>query len=173
MRLGAHGWGLHAGSRCGFCEPYAGMWDRVFARAFVQQFATDPMAMATIREVVRLELPPWTMIRLFGVGITEVMADLLVQGRWHVHAPVRMEDQGGGQLDAEEPDIAEIEQAPVAAGSSDPAPRPAPPPEDGSLPRNADEAAIVAGMKQASIMGTPFCEECAKAAQRARGAAVA
>jgi hypothetical protein len=146
----------------------------VFARAFAQRLVTDPMAMAAIREVLRLELPPWTMVRLSPVEAAELIADLLARGHWHVHAPARMEEQGGGQLDAEEPDIAEIEQAPVAASSSDPAPKPALPPEEGSLPRNADEAAIAAAMKLASELGIPFCEECARAAmQRAKGAAVA
>jgi hypothetical protein len=174
MRLGAHGWELHAGSRCAACEPFAGMRDRVFARVFVQRFATDPLAMAAIREVVRWELPPWTMIRLFSADTTELMADLLVRGHWHVHAPARMEDQGGGQSETEELDIAQIEQAPAPARSSNPAPRPAPPPEEGSLPRNADEAAIAAAMKAASAQGIPFCEECARAAlSRAQGAAVA
>jgi hypothetical protein len=174
MRLGAHGWELHAGSRCVACEPYAGLRDRVFARVFVQRFLSDPMAMGAIREVLRLELPPWTMIRVFNVGTTELMTDLLARGLWHVHAPARMEDQGGGQAEAEEPDIAEIEQAPAASTSNDPVRRPAPPPEEGSLPRNADEAAIVASLKLASEQGIPFCEECAKAAlKRAQGAAVA
>lgn len=174
IRLGAHGWELHVGSRCADCEPFGRMRDRVFARVFMQRFAADPMATAAIRQALRMELPPWTMIRLFDGNATELMADLLVRGEWHVHAPLRMKDQGGGVSEAEEPDIAEIEQAPAAAGSSDPAPRPAPPPEEGSLPRTADEAAIAAAMKLASQLGIPFCEECAKAAlKRAQEAAVA
>jgi hypothetical protein len=114
------------------------------------------------------------MIKLFSVDAADLVADRLARGVWHVHAPARMEDQGGSKSETEEPDIAEIEQAPAAARSSDPAPRPAAPPEEGSLPRDADEAAIAAAMKAAAQLGVPFCEECARAAlQRARGAAVA
>ena len=145
----------------------------MFARVLVQRLAADPLALAAMRQVVYGAPPPWTMIRIFPVDTTELMVDLLARGVWHVHAPERPEDQGGGQLEAEEADIAEIEQAP-AASSSDAAPRPAPPPEEGSLPRNADEAAIAVSMKLAAKLGIPFCEECAKAAlQRAKGAAVA
>ena len=55
-----------------------------------------------------------------------------------------------------------------------PEPPPQRPQEEGSLPRDADEAAIAAGMKMASLLGIPFCEECARAAlKRAREAAYA
>jgi len=173
IRLGAHGWEMHPGSRCAGCTPYPGLRDRVFARVMVQRLAADPLALAAMRQVVYGAPPPWTMIRLFPGDTTELMVDLLARGVWHVHAPERPEDQGGGQSEAEEADIAEIEQAPAASSSSDAA-RPAPPPEEGSLPRNADEAAIAAAMKLASQLGIPFCEECAKAAlKRAKETAVA
>ncbi|KAA6460914.1 hypothetical protein DYQ86_11575 [Acidobacteria bacterium AB60] len=169
VRLGAHGWELHPGSRCGGCEPYPGLRDGVFARVFVQGFANDALAMGAIREVLREALPPWTMIRLFSDDAVELLGDLLERGVWHVHAPAPPKDNGGGKSETEELDIAEMvpAAAPAASGA---APRPAPPPEDGSLPRNADEAAIAASMKTAAALGIPFCEECAKAALQ-RGAA--
>ncbi len=174
VRLGAQGWELHPGTACAVCEPYPGLRDRLRARLFLQRFAKDPLAAEAIRHLLWRETPPWVMTKVTAPDATALMADLLSRGIWHVHAPPKLQDQGGGKSEAEvvEEDIAEIVQAP--ASSSEPAPRPAPPPEEGSLPRDADEAAIAAGMKLASLLGIPFCEECARAAmKRAQGAAVA
>jgi hypothetical protein len=165
---------LHPGRECGNCEPYPGLRDRLWARMFLQGLARDPLAAIAIRHVLWGETHSWTMTKITGVDATGQMADLLSRGIWHVHAPPLPEDQGGGggENEAEEEDIADIELA--AAASDGPAPRAAPPPEEALLPRNADEAAIAAGMKLASLLGIPFCEECAKAAlARTRGAAVA
>jgi hypothetical protein len=174
IRLGAEGWELHPGIECGNCDPYPGLRDRLWARMFLGRIASDPLAADAIRHALWCGVHPWTMTKTMGVDAVGQMADLLSRGIWHVHAPPLPDDQGGGgsEVEAEEEDMAEIAQAPAA--SDGPAPRPAPPPEEGSLPRNADEAAIAAGMKLASLLGIPFCEECAKAAlKRAREAAVA
>ena len=154
------------------CKPYPGLRDRLWARMFLLRIAKDPLAAEAIRHALWRDAHPWVMTKTMGVDATGQMADLLSRGIWHVHAPPLPDDQGGGVSEAEEEDIAEIEQVPAA--SDGPAPRPAPPPEEGLLPRNADEAAIAAGMKLASLLGIPFCEECARAAlKRAREAAVA
>ena len=172
IRIGADGWELHPGRECGDCEPYPGLRDGLWARMFLQGLARDPLAAVAIRHVLWGETHPWTMTKTTGVDATGQMADLLSRGIWHVHAPRLPDDQGGGVSEAEELDIAEI--APAPAASDGPAPQAAPPPEDALLPRNADEAAIAAGMKLAALLGIPFCEECARAAlARARGAAVA
>jgi hypothetical protein len=174
IRLGVHGWELRPGTECDDCEPYPGMRDLLWARIFLQGMAKDPLAVDAIRHLLWSETHPWTLTKVASVDQTGLMADLLSRGLWHVHAPPIPDDQGGGssEVDAEEEDIADIEQGP--ASSNDPAPRAAPPPEEASLPRTADEAAIATAMKLAAELGIPFCEECAKAAMnRAREAAVA
>lgn len=57
--------------------------------------------------------------------------------------------------------------APAPAASSaraTPAPAPSPAPADSTFGANLDVAAMVAVLQQAAQDGTPFCEECARAA---------
>jgi hypothetical protein len=109
---------------------------------------------------------PWALTRISANLAAAQMAALLSSGIWHVHAPAPPEAGGGAASEAvaEEKDIAEIVQG--AALREEPAARPQPVAEEGLLPRSADEAAIAQSMKTASKLGTPFCEECAKASEK-------
>jgi hypothetical protein len=99
------------------------------------------------------------------------MAKLLVDGAWHVHAPVLPKTEGAGGSESEEIDLAEIVSS-LPLSPTSPEPPAAKPQDEGSLPANADEAAIAEGLKMASLLGIPFCEECARAAlKRAQEAA--
>jgi hypothetical protein len=175
--LGASRWELHPGTKCADCHPYPSLRDRFWARTFVRNLMTEPLAATAIRQLLSREVHPWPLPRTTADDATEQLASLLNWGLWHVHAPALPKDNGGasGESDGhqeEEKDIAEIVRAP--ARRPEPAARPKPIEEEGSLPRTADEAAIANGMKLASRLGIPFCEECAKAAlKRAREAAVA
>ena len=105
--------------------------------------------------------------------VIDWMARLLELGEWHVHAPELPETGGAAGEDgaAEETDLAQIVSA-LPSRRESPEPPPVRAPEEGSLPGNADEAAIAAGMKMASLLGIPFCEECARAALKRKREAV-
>jgi len=95
------------------------------------------------------------------------MAKRLADGEWHVHAPSLPDTDSAapGESSApEEVDLAEIVSS-LPASPNSPA-LPPPPQKEGQLARNADEQAIAAAMKQASALGMPFCEECARAAMK-------
>ena len=174
IRLDASGWELHPGPECEGCTPHHGLRERAPARIFLQRFKRDPFAVETMRHIMARDVLPGPLNRITTDEVTNHFAALLGRGLWHVHAPALREDDAGGKPGSEpeeEEDLAEIVQG-AAPQASDQSPRPQPVQEEGALPRNADEAAIVAAMKLASKLGIPFCEECAKAAmKRAREAA--
>ena len=175
IRLGVRGWELHRGAACDGCTPVPGLRDRSWACLWLQQLKTDPAALYALRHVLQASNTWWPLHKATSDQTIAWMANLLRDGEWHVHAPVLPDTTGGapGESAAPEEDLADIVSAPPAPGSSPP-PRPSPPPQEGQLPRTADEQAIAAAMKQASALGIPFCEECARAAlKRAGEAAVA
>ena len=175
IRLGVRGWELHRGPACaGGCEPVSGLRDRFWASLWLRQFKSEPSAIYVIRHLVAESNSSWPLPKTATDGAIDLMANLLRDGEWHVHAPVLPEGGGAAGTDsaAEEEDLAETVSA-LPALSDRPEPPP-PPQEEALLPRNADEEAIAAAMKLASQLGIPFCEECARAAlKRAREAAVA
>ncbi len=173
IRLGVQGWELHRGPACNGCTPVPGLRDRFWARAWLQQFKSDQASLFAIRHLVLEFNTRWALPKATTDQTIDWMAKLLEDGEWHVHAPVLHDGGAAGGSDAaplEEEDLAEIVSAPSAASARPAAPPP--PVEEGALPRNADEEAIAQAMKLASVLGIPFCEECARAAlKRAREAA--
>jgi hypothetical protein len=169
VRLGDKNWELHRGPKCPDCEPVNGLRDRFWATQWLRPFKNDPLNLQTIRRLISENRTSWALSRTTNVQAIEQMAMLLRDGRWHVHAPVLTGNSGGSgeSPDDEEEDEAEIVPAAAASRRSSAAPPPkAAEPEEGSLPRNADEAAIAEKLKLASKLNLPFCEECAKAAQK-------
>jgi hypothetical protein len=174
IRLGVRGWELHPGTSCAECPPGPGPRGRLWAGLFLQRYRNDPTAIAAIRDALGKDTPPFALTKLTTQGAIERMALLISHGDWHVHSPAVPKEAGavGGESSVEEEDEAEMVSG-LPVRNDRPAPPP-PPPEEASLPRSADEAAIAAGMKLASELGIPFCEECARAAlKRAREAAYA
>jgi hypothetical protein len=173
IRLGSQGWEICRGPECAACTPYPGLRDAFWARAWLRQFKSDPSVLYQIRHLVLEADTWWALPRGTSDQVIVWMAKLLADGEWHVHSPVLPDTDGAasGESSApEEVDLAEIVSS-LPASPNSPAPAP-PPQEEGQLPRNADEQAIAAAMKQASALGAPFCEECARAAmKRAREAA--
>ena len=174
IRLGVRGWELHRGPACDGCTPVPGLRARSWARFWLEPFKSDPAALSALRHLVLESNTWWPLHKATTDQVIDWMANLLADGQWHVHAPVLPDTDGAapGESTAPEADLAEIVSA--ASSASDRPEAPKPPEEEGSLPRNADEAAIAASLKLASEFGIPFCEECAKAAlKRAREAAYA
>jgi len=167
IRLGSRGWEICRGPACADCTPYPGLRDAFWARLWLRQFKNDPAVLYQIRHMV-LEVDTWWALpRGTSDQVIDWMAKLLADGEWHVHAPVLPETGGaasGESSASEEVDLAEIVSS-LPALTDSPAPPP-PPQEEGLLPRNADEQAIAAAMKQAAAQGIPFCEECARAAMK-------
>ena len=164
IRLGSRGWELYPGAACADCQPYSGLRDAFWARQWLQQFKGDSAAQHEFRRVVSSSGTSWPLHIATTEQVIRWMARLLETGQWHVHAPALPDGAGGGGSSApEETDLAErVSSLPSLRGS--PEPPPSRPQEEGSLPGNADEAAIAAAMKTASLLGVPFCEECARAA---------
>jgi hypothetical protein len=172
--LGKNGWELHPGPECDSCQPHPGLRNRLSARLFLKLLTKDAVVAAAIRRLLASGGLPWAHTRITADDLNHYAADLLSRGVWHVHPPVLCKGDGArsNESDSEEEDEAEIVQGPAVRNER--AARPQPVPEEGSLPRSADEAAIADAMKLASQLGVPFCEECAKAAmKRAQEAAVA
>jgi hypothetical protein len=142
-----------------------GVRNHAAARMWLQQFKHDPLAMHQLRILLSESHLPWSLHRAQPYQVIDWVASLLGHGKWHVHAPVLVDGgQTGDESSGDEADIADIETAaPVLNDRKDAPQRPQ---EEGSLPRSVDEATLVAGMKLASELGIPFCEECAKAAAK-------
>jgi hypothetical protein len=173
VRLGSQGWELHRGPACADCTPFPNLRDAFWAREFLRQFKSDSAAIYEFRQMVLPAVTWWPLRLATTEQVMGWMARLLELGEWHVHAPVLPDTDGAaGGGGSEETDLAEIVSA--LAAVVEPAERPAPSLVEGSLPRDADEQAIAESMKNASALGVPFCEECAREAQkRAREAAIA
>ena len=171
-RLGSQGWGVHGGDACPACSSAAGRRDMFWARQWLQQFRSDPAALATIRRLVLESETWWPLHKATNDQVIEWMAKLVGDGVWHAHAPVLPKDDSAGPGEAAaEVDLAEIVSSAPAVRES---PEPPPPPQEAALlPGNADEAAIATSMKTASALGIPFCEECAKAAAMKRAQGIA
>jgi hypothetical protein len=171
VRLGSRGWVLYRGAACADCQPYPGLRNASWARLWLQQFKSEPAALYEIRRMV-VEADTWYPLHKSTDDDTiGWMAKLLADGAWHVHVPALPKTDGAGGSESEEIDLAEIVSSLPALADS-PKPPPPKPPDEGSLPADADEAAIAEGMKMASRLGIPFCEECARAAlKRSREAA--
>lgn len=176
VRLGNRGWELFPGAACADCQPFPGLRDAFWARLWLRQFKTDPASIYKMRGLVFEANTRRPLYMATTEQVIEWMARLIADGKWHVHAPVLPDTDGTASSESaapEETDLAEIVSS-LSTLTDSPEPPPQLPPEEGSLPRNADEAAIAASMKTASLLGIPFCEECARAAlKRAREAAVA
>jgi hypothetical protein len=178
VRLGGNDWELHRGAKCPDCEPVNGLRDSFWATQWLRQFKNDPLALQSIRRLISDEdSTSWALWRTTDDQAIDWMAMLLQDGHWHVHDLLLKDsgrgDEGESSNDDQEEDEAEIVKAGPASSGSPAARSPkAAELEEGSLPRNADEAAIAVTMKLASKLGVPFCEECAKGAlKRAREAA--
>ena len=107
--------------------------------------------------------------------VLEEVAARLSSGEFHLCAeasyPFRTPEAKIMPPDPDAEAAAQIMSAPPAAA---PAPAPAPEPEPpATLSQNADAAQIAEVLKQAAQRGTPFCEECAKAAAAKSAAAQA
>jgi hypothetical protein len=106
---------------------------------------------------------------LSDVAVVDLVVRLTDHGRLRVLEIVKYEVLPGVPM--------EVRRATAAVGGR--RPPPPPPPQTASTPRRAevevvpsfsgdlDAAALVAGLLQASQDGTPFCEECARAARAA------
>jgi hypothetical protein len=173
IRLGSRGWEIHRGPACDHCTPYPGLRDAFWACQWLRQFKNDPAVLYQIRQRILEADTWWALPRGTNDQVIDWMAKLLADGKWHVHVPSLPDTDSAapGESSApEEVDLAQIVSSmPAMANSPEPPP---PPQEEGLLPRNADEQAIAAAMKQAAASGIPFCEECARAAlKRTREAA--
>jgi len=167
VRLGGRDWEIHRGPECAACTPYPGLRDAFWARLWLRQFKSDPSVLYQIRHLVLEADTWWAVPRGTSDQVIDWMAKLLADGECHVHAPSLPDTDSAapGESSApEEVDLAEIVSS-LPASPNSPA-LPPPPQKEGQFARNADEQAIAAAMKQASALGIPSCEECARAAMK-------
>ena len=88
------------------------------------------------------------------------MASGEIQACVEVCGPVVLQAVAGDGTEEVVPDIAQLRQA------ATPAPAPVTdPPDEPTLPADCDPVAQAQALKDAAQKGTPFCAECAKAAQ--------
>jgi|HubBroStandDraft_6_1064221.scaffolds.fasta_scaffold15811_4 hypothetical protein len=153
------GWQLHRASNCRSTRTLEALKQGSAAKHWLEAYRKDPFAMTAMRGVLRVEGPPVPMNRLREDDVIEQVAHLVKSGLWHVCEPVM---RVYGVLLAEEPAVMPVPRWGAAASA------PPPPfsevPEPATLPANADQATIAAGMTSAAQLGVPFCEECFKRA---------
>jgi hypothetical protein len=154
------GWQLHRVGNCGSTRTLDALEQGTAAKQWLQAYRKDPFAMMAMRNVLRVEGPAVPMNRLRDEDVIEQVAHLVKSGLWHVCEPVM---RVYNVLLAQEPAIMPVPRWGSATSSPPP---PTDVPEPDSLPANADQAAIAAGMALASKLGIPFCEECFKKALR-------
>jgi hypothetical protein len=104
----------------------------------------------------------FSVTRLRDEDVMEQVANLIKRGVWHVCEPVMPVYKIIASLT---PSFIPVpRRSPVSSQSASPA---ATAPEPPTLAANADQAGIAAVLTQAAQNGSPFCEECAKAAAAA------
>jgi hypothetical protein len=134
------------------------------ALAWLQRFENDRRVMSELRHL--LVESGNAMPRATDRQVLEDIAQRLAAGELHVCA----ESSHPFHHDTTEVKIpAESEEEPAAGPSPAPAPAPPPPPPAAqeTLPEDADADKIADSLKEAAQNGTPFCEECKKAAGKA------
>jgi hypothetical protein len=107
LRLGAHQWQTYRHGECAQCRLAATLRDRSAAREWLQQFKSDAMAMAALRQMLAQETGvPLRLDRAADDDVIEQAAQCLASGLWHVHAPHGMgaawQSPKGGDGAAEE-----------------------------------------------------------------------
>jgi hypothetical protein len=157
VRLGRSGWYF-----CAWCDPPPEEEDclqfrgsETDAQQWLGRFRHDPFAMNDLHAL-------WLRTsneRLTDDQLVQMLSWWLRTGRIRAYHPW-MEIQGGG-MDESQPSPA---PAPRQATSTSPPPTS----ESATLPPDADAGGIAAAQRDAADDGTPFCEECARAAAAAQ-----
>lgn len=147
-------------------NPFRGRSD--LALEWLRRFQNDRLVMSELRATLAAAGAN-TQFWPDDKRVLEEVAARLSSGEFHVCAessyPFHTPAAEVVPPDPDAETAAQVMSAPPAA------PAPAPPPEvetQPTLPQNADPAQIAEVLKQAAQKGTPFCEECAKAAQAAK-----
>ncbi len=161
MRTGGTSlWKLCRWSDCGECHPASRLDNPIRTRLWMDQ-QSDPLLMQHMRRALFTETGVHSHMMEDG-DVASVMSHQISSRMLHVcekEVPLLLQRTDGHAVAH-----AEVESAPVersTRSSSTPAPKAAEPPSFG---READLAAMAGVLKAAAETGTPFCEECAKAA---------
>jgi hypothetical protein len=121
LRLGARRWETYRQGECAQCRLAATLRDRASARDWLQQFKSDAMAMASLRQMLAQEKGvPLRLDRASDDDVLEQAAQCLASGLWHVHAPHGMgaawqSPKGGGGPDEDQDNNDSAKKAPLAA----------------------------------------------------------
>ncbi|MBL8173139.1 MAG: hypothetical protein JNK48_00630 [Bryobacterales bacterium] len=161
---GTSGWKVCRWSSCGDCHPAKGVGDGWQARQWIDR-QRDPLLMGTLRR--SLFTPPGIHAHLMSDDeVVQSMTQHLGMKMVHVcekEVSLLLQRTEGHSLPG-----GESTAPPVSRSTAPPPTTPAPRQQDQpSFGKEADLVALAGVLKSASETGTPFCEECAKAAAAA------
>lgn len=152
------GWQLHRGNPDCSSRRLPHPENGLSAKYWLQSCRKDPFAIDAMRRALQAEAASVSLVRLRDEDVIEHAANLIKRGAWHVCEAVMPVYK---ILAAEQPSFIPVPRRGPGSSQSTPV---ANAPEQPTLAGNADQAGIAAVLTQAAEDGTPFCEECAKAA---------
>lgn len=159
-------WDFHAWHICQAPGGARTFHDRGTAALWLKQFKTNPTVMAGIRSVVAGHgTSPGGMT---DDKVLEELAWQLSKGVLHVHRvppPRTAWRTAQGESAPADPPVISQRPTPSQAGSAPPPLRQAE--EADTFSSQTDAVGTAAVLRRAAASGTPFCEECAKAAAAA------
>ena len=132
-------------------------------RNVLQRCLGDHYAMRMLRAQLTDALRDAQVPQLSDVAVIHRVASLVAQGRLHLRGPFVPLRAGGAVATVAEPAPSPAAPAPRSTARSTTTATAAEP----SFAPNADPAALAATLTDAAKDGTPFCEECARAARAA------
>lgn len=125
------------------------------AATFLRHFAVDPFAVRGLQSILE-RLGPWCSVHGTSDQWIELLAPFLASGRVVVVEQTPRAPAGESTKDAPSPP-----PMPPPLRRSGPTP---PEPDPATFSPSADEEAQAQALIEAAKNGTPFCEECARAA---------
>jgi hypothetical protein len=143
---------------CKDCAKHSHFSGRLSAQLFLQRFKSHPMALDSLRGLIRERREGLCLPKSFDDEVLEQVAQMLATGELHVIRNPIILGTGAAKPSAQK-------GRPQAQAAPSPPPRrpaegpPPPPPEESVFLPNVDPVAMAQALSQAALSGAPFCEE--------------